>query len=190
MQKNVKNKSNKVMIAAAVILAVIVVVLVILLILEGGGVLYRADDDTVTITPPKRADLERHTDGDYQYALLKDGTVIILGYTGTAGETLEISSSLGGKTVTAIEESAFALSLLNTKAVIVPEGVTYIGKMAFFGAENATLYLPSTIEQIANQATYGFDDPVAIYFAGTKKQWEKVKIGSGNKELVIVTCQK
>ena len=186
-----KNDISKVkrnwLIALVSVLGAIVVTLTVLLILEANGVFYQKSESGDKITPPERADAGTLTEGDYSYVLLTDNTVMITSYMKKDDVDVVVPSSLGGYQVSAIGESAYALSVINSKTITMPEGITYIGKNAFFGAINATLYLPSTIKQIDNDALKGFDSPVAIYFAGTKAQWDGVKVGSGNKALAIIT---
>lgn len=188
MKKTVKIQNKNWIIAIAVML-VIIAVLTVLLVLEAKGVFYTASgDETVIITPPKKANGETHTEGDYTYVDLTDGTVMITYYAGRNEENVVVPTTLGGKQVSAIGEQAYAVSVSDARTITVGEGVTYIGESCFFGAEKATLYLPSTIKQIDDDALLAFDNPIAIYFAGTSEQWNEVKIGTGNKVLSIVSC--
>ena len=186
--KEILKRNDKKWLIAIVAMLVIIAILSVLLVLESKDLFYRASEETVTIIPPKRADSEVHTVGDYQYVLLEDGTVMITYYGAKNEENIVVPTTLDGKKVSAIGESAYALSVIYAKTVTVGEGITYIGKNCFFGAENAKLYLPSTLKQIENEALVGFDNPSAVYFAGTRAQWDKVKIGTGNKALSIVNC--
>ena len=72
---------------------------------------------------------ETFTSGDYEYALLDDGTVEITGYSGDA-EELIIPDTLAGKKVTSIGDEAFAIhnSLFS---VTIPDSVTQIGVNPF-----------------------------------------------------------
>ena len=66
------------------------------------------------------------TFGDFEYKVLKDGTVEIHKYTGNAS-TLSIPSKIGGREVTNIAESAFLLNE-TLSSITIPESITYIGR--------------------------------------------------------------
>ena len=72
---------------------------------------------------------ETFTSGDYQYALLDDGTIEITKYNGSA-KRLDIPAKLAGKTVTAIGDSAFYYCNSLT-TVTIPDSVEQIGMNPF-----------------------------------------------------------
>lgn len=72
---------------------------------------------------------ETFTSGDYEYALLDDGTIEITKYNGSA-DHLAIPATLDGKTVTAIGDSAFYLCSSLT-SVSIPDSVEQIGTNPF-----------------------------------------------------------
>ena len=69
------------------------------------------------------------TSGDYEYALLDDGTVEITKYKGKA-ERLAIPDTLDGKRVTAIGEQAFSFCSSLT-IISIPDSVAQIGENPF-----------------------------------------------------------
>ena len=174
-------KSKRLGIAVIAVLCALIIALTVLIILEATGVLY--PDEEVVITPPKRSGSAPVTEGAYTYVALTDGTVMITA-TNLSADTAEIliPDTLGGCRVSAIGESAFAL-ISGMQTVRIPEGVTYIGSNAFFGALNARLYLPSTVRQIDVNAFAGFDEPAGVYFAGSAEEWNEVRLGDGNTAL-------
>jgi hypothetical protein len=184
------NKNSKaVLIAIISVLSVVVIALAVLLVLEATGAIY-GDADTVVITPPERDGSPVVKGGDYDYCLLKDGTVMITACALPSDTvTINVPEELGGYKVSAIGDSAFAF-YTDLQSVRLPEGVTYIGKNAFFGAVNASLYLPSTLTQIEHGALAGFDEPAGIYYAGSAQQWAEVKVGDGNAALVRMRFEK
>lgn len=183
------SNGKKLGIAAICVLSVVIVALIVLIVLDGAGILYNPQKNETVIVPPiRQSGTDAQTDGDYNYVILTDGTVMIISCTLSA-ETTEINvpSTLGGYTVSAIGESAFAM-ITEMKLINVPEGIKYIGKAAFFGALNAKLYLPRSLEQIADSAFSGFDEPAGIYYAGTRAEWKNIKIGKDNAVLARTVC--
>ena len=72
---------------------------------------------------------EIFTDGEYQYALLDDGTAEITKYSGKE-KKLFIPVELGGKKVTSIGDRAF-LSCDTLTFVSIPDSILYIGANPF-----------------------------------------------------------
>ena len=90
---------------------------------------------------------ETFTSGDYEYALLDDGTIEITKYNGSA-DHLAIPATLDGKTVTAIGDCAFARCSSLT-SVSIPDSVTSFGDGAFFACDSLTsITIPDSVVQI------------------------------------------
>ena len=83
---------------------------------------------------------ETFTSGDYEYALLDDGTIEITKYNGIA-DHLAIPAKIAGKTVTSIGYYAF-YSCDSLTSVSIPDSVTSIGDYAFAGCGSLTLTVP------------------------------------------------
>ena len=96
------------------------------------------------------------TSGDFEYEKLKDGTVEITGYTGSARvRLLEIPDTLDGKTVTTIADRAF--SCCHTiEDVVIPESVTTIGAEAFSSCSALeSVSVPESVKEIGTGAFSG-----------------------------------
>lgn len=91
------------------------------------------------------------TEGDYQYAVLDDGTVEITKYVGTEEEVV-VPDSLGGYKVTVIGEFTF-LRIEELKKLTLPEGVTSLGNGAFYECINLVeISMPDSLETIGDYA--------------------------------------
>ena len=94
------------------------------------------------------------TSGDYEYALLDDGTVEIAWYNGKA-EKLTIPDTLAGKKVTSIGDMAFHWRSSLT-SISIPNSVTSIGDYAFSWCKSLTsITIPDSVTSIGK---YAFDN--------------------------------
>lgn len=106
---------------------------------------------------------EVRIDGDYEYEILKDGTVSITKYKGM-NEHVDIPDKLAGKKVTAIEgkkvgayneflyESCFKYNK-KIKSVSIPDSVTKIGTAAFWQCPNLiSVTIPDSVKEIGSYA--------------------------------------
>ena len=89
------------------------------------------------------------TSGDYEYEILDNGTVEITGYTGSATDLI-IPSTIGGKKVTSIGESAF-LECNTITSVDIPNSVVEIGSAAFMDCSSLSkVNVPNSIVKMAD----------------------------------------
>ena len=94
---------------------------------------------------------ETFTSGDYEYALLDDGTVEITNYSGYA-KKLTIPNMLNGKKVTSIGDDAFFICTF-LLSVTIPNSVTSIGDSAFSSCTSLTsVTIPDSVTSIGNIA--------------------------------------
>ena len=100
------------------------------------------------------AEPETFSSGDFEYAILEDGTAEIVQYTGLAKE-LMIPGILDGKTVTGIGEEAFSWCESLT-SVTIPDSVTSIGCYAFGCCTSlASVMIPDSVTLIGDGAFSG-----------------------------------
>jgi len=92
-------------------------------------------------------------EGDYEYALLEDGTAQITRYTG-ADAAVVVPGEIDGHAVSAIGDAAFR-GCREIEEIVLPDGVTSIGDEAFFRCNSLeTLALPQGVETIGARAFY------------------------------------
>ena len=100
------------------------------------------------------ADRKTFSCGDYEYALMEDGSAEIVKYNGAA-EALEIPGELDGHAVTGIGDEAF-LSCFSLTAVTIPDSVTAIGDGAFSGCKSLnSVTIPDSVTSIGKRAFSG-----------------------------------
>ena len=83
------------------------------------------------------------------------------------------------------EAFAFCYKLAD---IAIPDGITSIGQKTFYYCTGlATITIPATVTSIGYEAFRGCDSLQDVYYSGTKEQWEKVSIESGNDALANAT---
>ena len=71
------------------------------------------------------------------------------------------------------------------KNVIIEDGVTSIGKLAFIDCKSLTSgTIPDSVTSIDKHAFYGCNSLTDIYYGGTEKEWNAITIGSSNDYLL------
>ena len=77
-------------------------------------------------------------------------------------------------------------------SVVIPEGVTAIRNMAFYGCESlSSVVIPPSVTEIGSHAFYGCKSLETMEFGGTAAQWEAVEKGdgwNGNASAKTVKC--
>lgn len=126
------------------------------MILQMSAVGVMADGEAPEETAAYAARAAQESNG-FQYEVLGDGTVCIVGYTGTASDIV-IPAAVDGRQVTQIGTEAFAeynLSVPPT-SIVVPEGVTTISEYAFaFNEELTSITLPDSVTALGRSALKG-----------------------------------
>ena len=101
---------------------------------------------------------------DYTYTTNPDGTITITSYTGPGGAVV-IPSSIDGKTVTGIGDSAFDCNSLTS--VTIPDRVTNIGSCAFYECYRLTgIMIPGSVTSIGDYAFGRCNSLTGVYFQG------------------------
>ncbi len=70
----------------------------------------------------------------------------------------------------------------------IPDSVTSISNYAFYNCHNLTsVTIPNSVKSIGDNAFNGCTNLKDIYYKGSKEQWEKISISSGNDSLKSAT---
>ena len=105
------------------------------------------------------AGAETYTYGDFEYVILDDDTVEITDYSGYE-RVLDIPSSIDGKSVTSIGESAFSCCYY-LLSITIPDSVTSIGNSAFTHTKFTRITIPDSVTSIGNSA-FAYTDLTSI----------------------------
>ncbi len=104
----------------------------------------------------------------YSYTLNSDGATIT-GFSGSDAD-ITIPSSLGGKSVVAIGDSAFKDNA-NIKTVVIPSSVKTIGERAFYNCQNiSSVSFSSGLTEIGEYAFGHCKSLTSVYIPGTVKK--------------------
>ena len=96
---------------------------------------------------------EFYVSGDWQYCVLENGTIEIIGYIGNA-ISVTIPKEIDGYIVTKLGDAVFKNNHEISK-VVLPESIEEIGKQAFYTCYNLTdIQLPEKLSSIGKQAFY------------------------------------
>ena len=144
-----------------------------------------------TIVLPK--EIQKPT---YEYAILPDETIEIIGYNGSESKVV-IPDKIDGKKVTGIGDYAFE-SCTNLTSITIPDSVTNIGKYAFQSCSNLTsVTIPDSVTNIGQRAFLfckslkyitipeSVQDIGEYAFYGCKSL-EKINAAAGNENYVSV----
>lgn len=145
-------------------------------------------------------------DADYSYEVLEDGTVKIVGYSGSSAELI-IPNSIGEYTVSQLGEKSFMgnetlesvtipstvkvisnysfKNCANLKIVRLEEGLQEIGEDAFYETGLTSFSFPSTVTKVGLRAI-GRTQITSIHVPNTVTEWGR-GVFYGNEKLVTVT---
>ena len=86
--------------------------------------------------------------------------------------------------ITKIDDNAFS-SYSNLKDVILPNTITSIGNYAFHNRTSLTsITIPNSVTSIGEAAFYGCVLLNAVYYKGTKEEWDSIQIGNDNSDVL------
>ena len=88
--------------------------------------------------------------------------------------------------VTYIGDSAFA-NCYNLTNIKLPDEVISIGDGAFYDCGLTDIVIPEGVISIGDSAFADCDNLTNVYYSGSEKYWNEIKIGSYNEELVNAT---
>ena len=144
-----------------------------------------------TIVLPK--EIQKPT---YEYAILPDETIEIIGYNGSESKAV-IPDKIDGKKVTGIGDYAFE-SCANLTSITIPDSVTNIGEYAFQSCSNLTsITIPNSVTNIGQRAFLFCKSikyitiPKSVQNIGEYafygcKSLEKINAAAGNENYVSV----
>ena len=113
---------------------------------------------------------------DFEFSVNKDGTLTITEYKGDDSSVI-IPSKINGKKVTAIGESVFQ-SNYDLLSVVISEGITTIGRLAFWNCKNLEkIIVPSSV----NSIDYAFWGCVKLTEAGPIGSGANIEIDFGSQ---------
>lgn len=83
-----------------------------------------------------------------------------------------------GKGLTYISDGMFE-GATSLGSIVIPDGVTRIGVRAFWRISDFTISIPDSVINIDDWA-FEFCEDLVVYYAGSEKEWNEIRIGLGN----------
>ena len=106
-------------------------------------------------------------------------------WTLTADGTLTISGTGAMTDYTYDSRSPWYSCRTYIKRVVMQQGVTSIGDLAFWDCSGLTsVTIPDGVTSIGGKAFYYCDSLTDVYYAGTAADWAKISISEGNEDLL------
>ena len=91
--------------------------------------------------------------------------------------------------VTSIDDSAFR-NCTGLTSITIPDGVRSIGVATFENCTGLTnVLIPDSVTSVDYEAFYRCTSLKDVYYSGTKEQWDRISIGSGNDCLKNATIR-
>lgn len=131
-------------------------------VLLGSAAAIMPDITAKTVISANAADHQTYISGDYEYSINSDDTANIVLYITGLGGDITIPSSLDGRPVTSIGDSAFK-NCSGITGVNIPETVTSIGHSSFLGCISLkSITIPKSVKTIGLYAFHDCSDLTSV----------------------------
>ena len=128
-----------------------------------------------------------NADNVFKYSPAADGETAVITGIKDKSEEIRIPTYIGGYRVVAIGDGAFGnLSSESVSKVVVPDGVTAIGKEAFANSPDVEIVIEGTVSQLGERAFFGCTGLKAIKLGGgIETVTAEAFVGSGLESIAL-----